>query len=75
MEFVCDLPDGHSLFKRKEPHGGHSFWTSHVGGGVCVYDEGLSEPLAMFYAIDHLGFGRELWLSIGEALGYTAPKV
>jgi hypothetical protein len=69
MHFVMELPDGHALFRRKEGHGGYSYWTTHIAG-ICVYDEGLSEPLAVFYALDHLGVGEAMWNMIGASLGY-----
>lgn len=69
-EFVCDFPDGHAMYRRKEGHGGWSYWTTHIQPQVMVYDEGISSPLHMFYALDHLGYGKSSWLLIGRALGY-----
>lgn len=43
METLPDLSNGYGLWRRKEPHGGYSYWTDDIGGGRCIFDEGLDD--------------------------------
>jgi hypothetical protein len=41
---------------------------------VFVYDEGISNIMATFEALDHLGQGEAFWIAIGESFGYNKKK-
>jgi hypothetical protein len=34
---------GYAVFRTLEPHGGYSYWIDDVGGGRCMFDEGLDD--------------------------------
>lgn len=70
LEYVGETRQGHGLFRRKEVHGGHSYWTDEVGGGMCVYDEGLTNIMSVFEAMEDLKIGKLMWDHVGEAFGY-----
>jgi len=62
--------EGHTLFKRKEKHGGYSYWTDESPHGVCVFDEELSNPMSMFEALEDLGIAELIWRHVGYTFGY-----
>lgn len=70
FEIVGTTLEGYSLFRRMEGHGGYSYWTDEIAPGVCVFDEGTSNPMSMFEALHHLGIGKLLWDHIGHSFGY-----
>lgn len=70
FEIVCQTRDGFGLYRRKEGHGGYSYWTDEAAPGVMVFDEGLTNILHIFEAMDHLGEGETMWKHIGEVFGY-----
>jgi hypothetical protein len=74
VELVCQTLQGFGLFRRKEPHGGYSYWTDEHGIPSLVFDEGTSNPLMLFEAMHHLGYGKEMWEMIGASLGYTEKE-
>lgn len=68
--YVVELPDGTALFKKREG----KIWTFwHADGKTFkkVYDEDDTHAMALFFAMDMLGYGRHMWWHIGEALGYV----
>ena len=61
LVLVDTLPSGFGIWKRKEGHGGYSFWTDSVGLALRVWDEALDDPevtLAVWsnlYSVENLG--------------------
>lgn len=74
FEIVCETRDGFGLYRRKEGHGGYSYWTDEVLPGLLVYDEGLTNIMHVFEAMDHLEIGETMWKHIGEVFGYRYKK-
>lgn len=70
VEYVGETVDGYGLFRRLEGHGGYSYWTDESGAGHCVFDEGLSNPITLFEALNHLGIGEQTWRHLAEVYGY-----
>ena len=70
VELVGETREGYGLFRRKEPHGGFAYYTDEIPPGLCVYDEGLTNLMSLFEALDHLGSGKTWWKHIGVVFGY-----
>lgn len=70
-EYVGETPDGFGLFRRKEGHGGYAYYTDEIPPALCVFDEGLTNMIGTFAALDHLGQGKAMWEHIGKVFGYT----
>ena len=73
LQVVGTTLEGHTLFKKLEPHGGYSYWSDELAPGVMVYDEGTGNVLTLFAALNDLGVGELLWRHLGEVYGYTKP--
>lgn len=71
VQFVKVTRQGYALYMKLEPHGGYSFWTEEIPPALCVYDEGISNPVSMFEALEHLGEAEIIWKHIGEVFGFT----
>lgn len=74
LQVVGMTPEGHTLFKIKEGHGGYSYWSDEVAPGIRVYDEGLDNVISLFAALNDLKVGELLWRHIGEVYGYTQQR-
>jgi hypothetical protein len=70
FSFVANLPDGSALFKKREGRI-WTFWHADRKSFKKVYDENDETVMALFFAMDSLGYGRHMWWHIGEALGYV----
>lgn len=70
VEFVGRTREGYGLFRRKGPHGGWVYYTDEIPPGLCVYEEGLTNLMSLFDALDHLGEGKMWWQHIGVSFGY-----
>lgn len=70
VQYVGESADGFGIFKRKEPHGGYSYWSTEIPPAVMVYDEGLTNIFTLFAALEDLGTGEILWRQIGDIYGY-----
>lgn len=51
-----DTSNGYRLWKRKEPHGGYSYWTDDCGIERRVLDEGLDCPFILFDVLQRNGW-------------------
>jgi len=71
VEYVGETPEGYGLFRRKEGHGGYSYWTDEIPPALNVYDEGLSNIISEFAALNHLGVGETMWRHLQSVYGYT----
>lgn len=71
LKVLGETPEGHTLFKRMEAHGGYSYWSDEVAPAVLVYDEELGNVITLFAALNDLKVGELLWRHIGEVYGYT----
>ena len=74
LELVAETPEGYGLYKRLEAHGGYSYWSDEIPPGVMVYDEGISNVLTLFAALNDLKVGELMWRHIGEVYGYKPMK-
>jgi hypothetical protein len=73
LELVGETVEGYGLYRRKEGHGGYSYWSDEVAPSVLVYDEGVSNPLTLFAALNDLEVGELMWRHIGAVYDYTLP--
>jgi hypothetical protein len=71
ISLVGETPHGYGLFRRQEPHGGFSYFTDQYGVGYQCYDEGVSDMISTFSALEHLGEGERWWRQLGETFGYS----
>jgi len=71
VEYLGETKQGYGLWRKKEPHGGWSYWTDEVAPYILVFDEALDNPMSMFEALEHLGLGERMWQSIGASFDYT----
>lgn len=60
-----DMKCGYGLWRRKEPHGGYSYWSDYIPGGVRVFDEGLDDARATLEVLERTG-----WLPVGTYVKY-----
>lgn len=51
LQLVADLPNGHALYREPNEAGGHRYWSSEIGGGVCVWDTCLADRDTLLAAI------------------------
>ena len=74
MEYVCETPAGHALYRILEVHGGYSYWNTDYGTGFMVYDEGLTNIIDTFLAMNHLGIGETMWRHLGVVFDYKIKE-
>lgn len=51
VEEVCELPNGATLFRKKNAAGGYTYTSDEIGGGVEVWDTALVDQSTLMAAI------------------------
>lgn len=59
LERIGDIC-GYGLWRRKEPHGGFSYWTDDIACGRRIFDEGMDDWRILFALAERLNvdFGK-----------------
>lgn len=73
VELVGTTPHGYGLFRKYEGHGGFVYFTDQYGTGYMVYDQGLTDLVSTFAAMEHADRteAETMWNYIGTVFGFN----
>lgn len=72
VELVGETPHGYGLFRKLEGHGGWVYFTDQYGVGYMVYDQGLTDLISTFAAMNHCDReeAKRMWEHVGAVFDF-----